>query len=182
MTIAVGSTNPVKLNAVRLAAQGHWPGLVVIGFDVQSGVSEQPQSDEETRQGARTRAQAALAAGGAETKLGIGLEGGIHRFNGELWSTVWAAVVDKAGTYYESNGARFRLPNVIADKLAAGAEMGPAVSSLCAGDNIKQKQGAIGVITRNFVDRTTEYASIAKLALGLWYGREWEQDIRLQKQ
>ncbi|NCN82694.1 MAG: DUF84 family protein [Candidatus Pacebacteria bacterium] len=178
MKIAVGSTNPVKLNAVRVAAQGQWPDVVVAGFEVQSGVSEQPRSDEETRQGACARAQAALTAGGKTTQLGLGLEGGVHTFNGELWSTVWAAVLDTAGNYYESNGARFKLPKVIADKLAAGAEMGPAVSALFAGDNIKQKQGAIGVITRNFVDRTTEYASIAKLALGLWFGRDWEQDIK----
>ncbi|MDA1079099.1 MAG: inosine/xanthosine triphosphatase [bacterium] len=177
MKIAVGSTNPVKLNAVRLAAQGQWPDVIVTGFEVPSGVSEQPRSDEETRQGARNRAAAALEAGGNTTDLGLGLEGGIHIYEGELWSTVWVVLIDQAGEYYESNGARFKLPKIIADKLAAGAEMGPAVSQLFATDNIKQKQGAIGVITRGFVDRTTEYASIAKLALGLWFGRDWEQDI-----
>ncbi len=181
MNIAVGSTNPVKLNAVRQAAQEQWPDVVVTGFDIQSGVSEQPRSDEETRQGARARAKAALQAGGKTTRLGLGLEGGIHTFNNELWSTVWVAVLDRTGEYYESNGARFKLPKTIGDKLAAGEEMGPAVSELFAGDNIKQKQGAIGVITRNFVDRTTEYASIAKLALGLWFGRDWEQDIPKEK-
>ncbi|NCN06742.1 MAG: DUF84 family protein [Candidatus Pacebacteria bacterium] len=181
MKIAVGSTNPVKLTAVRIAAQGQWPDAVVEGFAVASGVAEQPRSDAETRQGAENRARAALAVGGSKTTLGMGLEGGIHTFEGDLWSTVWVAVVDSAGRFCESNGARFKLPKTIADKLAIGEEMGPAVSKLFAGDNIKQKQGAIGVITKNFVTRTQEYASIAQLALGLWFGRDWEKAIQTNK-
>ena len=55
MKIAVGSTNPVKLTAVRIAAQGQWPDAVVEGFAVASGVAEQPRSDAETRQGAENR-------------------------------------------------------------------------------------------------------------------------------
>jgi non-canonical (house-cleaning) NTP pyrophosphatase len=40
-------------------------------------------------------------------------------------------------------------------------------------NDVRSKQGMIGVVTGGFVDRTEEYSSIAKLALGLWYGREW---------
>jgi len=188
MNIFVGSTNPVKCNAVKIVAQEQWPKAIVEGFEVLSGISEQPRTDEETRQGARNRAIAAFEIGITKNSklqksnvLGVGLEGGIHLLDGELWSTVWVAVVDAQQQYYESNGARFKIPKTIAELLAAGEEMGPAVSKLFAGANIKQQQGAIGVITRNFVDRTEEYASIAKLALGLWFGREWEQDIQTTK-
>ena len=185
MNIFVGSTNPVKLAAVTSAAQGQWSEVVVEGMAVPSGVSEQPRSDEETRRGARNRALAALIQGETKspqkngtTLLGLGLEGGIFLFDGELWSIVWVAVIDGHHQYYESSGACFKLPARIAEPLAAGGEMGPVVSQLFAGVDIKRQQGTIGVITRNFVDRAEEYASIAKLALGLWYGREWEQTIK----
>jgi len=185
MTIFVGSSNPVKINAVIIAASETWPDVAVRGFEVKSGISEQPMTDEETRQGAENRARAALDQGeqhvslfdASETHLGMGLEGGVFRFGDELWSTVWVAVVDDTGAVYTANGARFRVPDVIAKPILAGGEMGPVVSKLFGIPDIKKKNGAIGVITNNFVDRAEEYSAIAKMALGLWYGKDWVQQL-----
>jgi inosine/xanthosine triphosphatase len=189
MHIFVGSTNPVKVNAVVTAASETWPDVMVRGVDVVSGVSHQPRTDDETRQGAQNRAHAALAAGrellernelfAQEQLLGIGLEGGVfERTEGELWSTVWVVVVDVQGKITESNGARFKIPLSIAEPILLGEEMGPVMDRLLQANNTKQAGGAIGIITRNFVDRTEEYSGIAKMALGLWYGRDWEALIR----
>lgn len=190
MHLFVGSTNPVKINAVINAASETWPGVIVVGLDVPSGISEQPLSDSETRSGARNRAVAALNDGLLQLKsqqlssaknqvLGLGLEGGVfENEDGELWSTVWTAVFDQDGNFYESNGARFKIPDIIADPIKSGEEMGPVVNHLMGGSDVKRTNGAIGVITKNFVDRTEEYSSIAKMALGLWYGRDWQDSLR----
>lgn len=186
MHLFVGSTNPVKINAVINAASETWPDVIVEGHDVPSGIKEQPMGDEETRLGATNRAQAALTAGliihnsallDSTSCLGIGLEGGVVKLEGELWSTVWVAVVDKEGNIFESNGARFKIPDQIAQPILAGGEMGPVVSQMFGRSDIKQKQGAIGVLTQGFVDRTEEYTGITKLALGLWYGRHWHEQL-----
>lgn len=189
MIIFVGSTNPVKINAVTMASQSTWPNVQVMGIEVASGVSNQPRTDEETRLGAQNRAQAVLRAGlkslDKKTKqqhrnqiIGIGLEGGVFAHQPqELWSTVWACVTDQSQQFFESNGARFKLPKIISDQLLAGAEMGPVVGELFADPKIKQKQGAIGVVTKGFVDRTEEYSIIVKLAIGLWFGQDWEKQI-----
>jgi inosine/xanthosine triphosphatase len=189
MIIFVGSTNPVKINAVKNACAQAWPDVEVIGIEVESGVNAQPRTDDETRLGASNRSHAVLLAGKKnltssqlETHgnkiLGVGLEGGIYEHQkGELWSTVWACVTDETNQNFESNGARFKLPNIISEKLMAGAEMGPVVGELFADPSIKQKQGAIGVVTKGFVDRTEEYSIIVKLALGLWNGQGWEKQI-----
>ncbi|NCN87474.1 MAG: DUF84 family protein [Candidatus Pacebacteria bacterium] len=187
MIIFVGSKNPVKINSVINAGSENWPELRVIGIDVPSGISEQPMSDEETRQGATNRAQAVLKEGletlskeeiENETILGVGLEGGVFKkHEDELWSTVWATVTDQENNLYESNGARFKVPEIIASRILAGEEMGPIMGSFFSDPNLKQKQGAIGVITKGFVDRTEEYTIIVKLALGLYYGSGWENEI-----
>ena len=178
--IFVGSTNPVKINAVRIATQNHWPSLKITGLAVPSGVAEQPRSDEETLTGAQNRAQAVLSLGLSKfqvtgTALGLGLEGGVFTHShGELWSTVWVSVVDSAGVFWSANGARFKVPQKIAQLIDAGQEMGAVLSQLFGGANIKQQNGAIGVVTKNFVTRTDEYAAICKLAIGLWYGEGWD--------
>ncbi len=186
MYLFVGSKNPVKINATINAASENWPDIKVTGLDVPSGISSQPLSDEETREGARNRAQSAFHEGlnilsSIEVKnyqdgklpiLGIGLEGGVEKLNDELWSTVWTCVYDHERGFFESAGARFKIPNKIAKKILAGMEMGEVGAQLMNGDQIKQKQGFIGLLTKNFLDRTEEYTIIIKMALGLWYGEE----------
>lgn len=185
MHIFVGSQNPVKVNSVIGAASETWPNVVVEGFNIPSGIAHQPRSDEETKQGAINRANAALFEGlkkyeldnvefAQDKALGIGLEGGIFEDSrGQMWSTVWAVVVDKTGFMEFANGARFMVPDVVAEKIRNGDEMGPVVSKIVGESDVRKKQGMIGVVTKGFVDRTEEYQGIAKLALGLWYGRGW---------
>ena len=52
MKIAVGSVDPVKIDSVKNAVKGKLSGVVVEGFGVNSSVSDQPMSDEETKNGA----------------------------------------------------------------------------------------------------------------------------------
>lgn len=182
MTIFIGSTNPVKINAVVSAASETWPTVEVKGFDVPSGIPEQPIGDDQTRMGAHNRALRALERGLQELKqreqvLGIGLEGGVIMMGDEMWSTVWAVVVDQTGATFASNGARFPVPPIVAERIKAGEEMGPIVEHVVKQADVRKKQGMIGIITKGFVDRTEEYSVIAKMALGLWYGQDWLTDF-----
>lgn len=189
MKIFVASKNPVKINAVTIAASETYPDVEVIGISVESGVSAQPMTDQETLTGSINRAKALkkellskkhiLAD---EEAIFIGAEGGVYhpsfaKKNKELWSTVWISVLDQDEQLYSASGARFRLPQVLADGILAGKELGEVMGALFDDPNLKQKSGAIGVLTKNFIDRTEEYVAIAKLAIGLWYGRDWQASI-----
>ncbi|MGD9129878.1 MAG: inosine/xanthosine triphosphatase [Candidatus Woesebacteria bacterium] len=198
MFIAVGSTNPVKINAVINAASETWPEVVVKGFSVASGVTDQPKTDQETEQGAINRARNVLtmalksksfiqtAKSGIKKSadqaskqeiLAVGLEGGVFQQDDELWSTVWAAVVDVDGKIFTANGARFKVPKIITEAILAGEEMGLVCGKLVSDPLLKHKNGMLGLVTKNFIDRTEEYSAIVKLALGLWYGRNWVKEI-----
>lgn len=80
--LAVGSLNPVKNNAALLGAQKALKQEIeTFGFDVPSGVSDQPMSDSETLLGAIARAKNAYnafkAAHGTPPDFAVGLEGGV---------------------------------------------------------------------------------------------------------
>jgi non-canonical (house-cleaning) NTP pyrophosphatase len=96
----------------------------------------------------------------------------------ELWSTVWAVVVDEEGNEFVSNGARIPVPEPIATLIREGGEMGPMVAQLTGKTNIKHKQGMIGIITEEYTDRKIEYQAIALLAVGQWFGRNWRQKLQ----
>lgn len=182
MIIAIGTTNPAKISAVEAAITGKLEDYQLVGFEVASGIPEQPLSDEETRQGARNRAFAALEAARqehsrGEVELAVGLEGGVFPFEGVMWSTVWICVVDASGEVYEANGARFPLPERVSKLLQAGGELGPIMHELTGQADVSKKQGAYGVISKGFFDRTQAYAAIATVAFGQWYGRGWDQGL-----
>ncbi len=195
MIIFVGSTNPVKINAVKFAAKDRWPNLEVRGFAVDSLVSDQPMTDQETKQGAVNRAHAVLEqglsldlsdVGGNSSKkksnqkvaqLGIGVEGGITMINDRMWTTVWAALIDTAGHVFQAGGGHFPVPDFVAERILKGEEMGPIMSEYFGGRSVKKQEGLVGVISQKYVDRAELYSAIIRLAIGQWYGRNWRRQL-----
>ncbi len=169
--VAVGSTNPAKIEAVRAAMRRLAPGAAVVAFDVPSGVSVQPWGDDETRLGAVGRARAALAAGNAD--YGIGLEGGVidegaHRAQAALPLEVelvsWVAVVDREGRIGTASGLRLMLPSRAAARLRAGAELGDVIDELFSTRESKKAAGAVGLLTEGFVSRSEAFADLVAMA------------------
>ena len=180
ISLWLGSTNPAKIAAAQTALLLHSQG-VVSGVSVASGVSEQPMSDEETRAGAEGRAKAALQHGKSQDSagiiLGMGLEGGVVELADGMWNTVWACVAASDGSVFTANGSKFRIPAGLAEQIRRGEEMGPLLAEVTGIDDIRSKEGFIGQITEGWVTRSSEYASLAGMALGLWHGRMWQQQM-----
>lgn len=192
LKVFVASENPVKVNAVKDALANRYKESLVKGIAVASDIAAQPMSDQETYQGAFNRiknlkkfvlspeGKKELAIKVEDQLLFVAAEGGVYypEFLGqknELWSTVWIAVSDREDRVFFASGARFPLPAQISTGILEGKELADVLGKMMSDPDLRQKQGAIGVITENFVDRTSEYASIAKLAIGLWHGRKTQQ-------
>ncbi|MEZ4556813.1 MAG: inosine/xanthosine triphosphatase [Caldilineaceae bacterium] len=151
-TIAVGSTNPVKLNAARNVVTRVWAGAEVQAVDVPSGVAAQPLRDQDAITGACNRAQAARDA--LDADFGVGIEGNVDDSPLGMYVTGWAAVVDRHGEVGIGAGGRFLLPEHLAVHVRSGAELGALMDEIVNEDNTKQRQGAVGIFTGGLVDRT----------------------------
>ncbi len=161
MKVAVGSTNPVKVAAARSVIERVWPGATIASVVVPSGVRPRPLSDAECIEGAKNRAVAAQQVAMAD--LGIGIEGGVHEAEGELWLTAWTVIVDNRGRMGKGNSGRLLLPQTIASKIRGGVELGHLMDDLMGENNVKQKGGAVGALTAGLVLRQEA------LALGVTY-------------
>ena len=159
---AIGSTNPAKVEAVRLVLARLAPGCALEAVDVPSGVAAQPVGDQATREGARNRALAALAATGAE--VAFGLEGGVLHEPPLVWLVSWVAAVTTDGRSGDASGLRMTLPRSVAGRLVAGAELGTVIDDLFAVRESKQHAGAVGLLTEGFVSRTDAFADLVAMA------------------
>ena len=164
MHLAVGSTNPVKVEAVERSLSRFDPTVVAVAVD--SGVSEQPWSVAETVAGAENRARHALERTDDAT-YGVGLEGGDAEFEGVpgLQLVMWAAVTD--GSRLErASGPTLRLPDRVARRLEAGEELGPVMDDVLGTAGIAESDGAAGALTDGLTDRTRTLGEAVACAFG----------------
>lgn len=161
--VAVGSTNPAKVEAVRAVISRLAPDAAVVGIDVPSGVPVQPVGADETRRGARQRAAAALAATSAD--LALGLEGGVEFDPSGCWLINQAAAMHRSGAEGEAQGLRLRLPPAVAAELQSGRELGDIMDSLAGRQGTKTHAGAAGLLTDGAVNRRQMWEQAAAAAL-----------------
>ncbi len=168
--IVLASKNPVKAQATLKGFQRMFPGekFEIHTTHVSPGVRSQPLSSAETLQGALNRARAARQS--VETAdYWVGIEGGVEESNGEMAAGemaafAWVAVITdkldgkgRTGTFY--------LPPAVAHLIRQGMELGEADDIVFGQSNSKQKNGAVGLLTGDVIDRTTLYEQAVILAL-----------------
>lgn len=167
--IVVASQNPVKINTTKLGFEQMMPGeeFEMIGVKADSGVSDQPMSDQETLTGAKNRIKHAKELHpGAD--FYVGLEGGVEpdHENRVLHEFAWIAIEDANGRYGESQTATFSAPEAIYKLVVEeGMEVGHASDQVFKEDNSKQKMGIIGLLTNGVIDRTEYYRHAVVCAL-----------------
>jgi inosine/xanthosine triphosphatase len=162
VTIAIGSTNPIKIAAVQAILRQAFAEATFVTIEVPSGVPEQPWGDEQTRQGALNRASQALRESGAD--YGVGLEGGLVETSVGLMTCAWCAITASTGKVGYGGGVHLLLPPLVADILRQHGELGPAMDALVNEPNTKQKQGAVGILTNGLSNRQAAYEQLVAMA------------------
>lgn len=166
MKIVIGTKNPSKIAAVERAFPA--ANNSFFSLNIPSGVSEQPATDEETIRGAVNRATAAAQEG----DIGIGLEGGVQEISLGLCLCNWGALVEKDKPPIIAGGARFLLPEKIAERIRAGEELGPVMDDFFNKQDVRKHEGAVGIFTNGLVDRADMFLHVTKLLVGQYQYRK----------
>lgn len=166
MKIIIASHNPVKIQAVESAFKAQFPGreLILTPIQVESGVSDQPMSDDETRQGARNRViNARLAC--PDGDYWVGLEGGLELLGDQLLASAWMAIAGPSGSISEARSPTLPLPPRVKELVMTGMELGEANDRVFSTINSKQSGGAFGLLTDGLLTRKGVYTQTLILAL-----------------
>ncbi len=163
--IAVGSLNPVKIEAVRNVMERIYGSVRIFAVDSKSGVPEQPFEDE-TVQGAINRAKGAIG----DHKMAVGIEAGVfERYDG-LYDVQHCAVIDSDGKITIGMGSGFRYPDKVAELVRNGKTVGEAMKEIYSGKDIGREQGAIGILSKGLLDRRelTEQSVLNAMLPRIW--------------
>lgn len=174
MHVVVGSTNPVKVAAVESALERFDP--VVTARAVDSGVSAQPRSLEETVEGAQTRAHNASA--GSDCAYAVGLESGVARLESLSGSYLltWAAVTDGAALEV-GGGPTMRLPPRVAARVDAGESLGGVMNDVYGRERVGETEGTLGVLSDGLLERRRALEDALACAFGPFVASDRESFV-----
>ncbi|WP_139363754.1 inosine/xanthosine triphosphatase, partial [Oceanospirillum linum] len=122
-----------------------------VGISVPSEVADQPMTNEETHRGAVNRVKNAKVEM-PTADFYVGLEAGIEG------NVTFAWMVIESDTHRgESRSASLMLPPEVLAQLADANELGDVMDKVFGTENIKQKGGAISLLTQNQLTRSSVY-------------------------
>jgi inosine/xanthosine triphosphatase len=163
--VAVGSQNPVKLQAVQRAFRRVFPDsdLQAIAVEVTSGVDDQPRGDPEALSGALNRARAASKEY-PTADFCVGIEGAVKDTTVGMEAFAWVAVTSQR-LVGKGRTATFYLPERVATSVRTGTELGQAIDALFDTVGSKRREGAIGLLTQGVLGRAELYEQGVLVAL-----------------
>ncbi|MBD1583192.1 inosine/xanthosine triphosphatase [Pseudoalteromonas sp. S16_S37] len=162
--VLVGSQNPVKINAAKSVFERYYPDHQVDcqGLRAPSGVPDQPLGEDETRFGAQNRV--AYLQAHHQADFYCAMEGGAYQFSYGPATFAYVVIANNQHTSV-NRSSNLPLPQPIYDALVAGEELGPVMDKVFNTDNIKQKGGAIGLLTNHVATRESTYTQALTLAM-----------------
>jgi len=180
--IALGSDRAAKIMAVRAAIariaeiDSAWRDANVVARSVKTNAPPMPLTDWELMSGARQRALAVrqtLIGQKLEADLYVGLEGGFHSISLEgQWHTFlrgWAFVTDgERGSFGMSPS--ISVPEAIVKSVIQGKrELGIVIDEVAGIRDVRSKQGAWGVLSRDLLTRAMSFEAALIAAFAPFY-------------
>lgn len=161
----MASENPVKVQAVKNGFGRMFPDqeFEFVGILVPSNVASQPIGNDEILLGAKNRVDNA-SNGIKNADFYVGIEGGVENIKGEMGVFAWV-VIKSADKYSRAKTGTFFLPKRVVELVKKGKELGEADDIVFGRHNSKQKNGAVGILTGDVIDRTGYYTEAVILAL-----------------
>ena len=180
--VALGSDRAAKIMSVRAALarvaeiDSAWRGAKVIPRPVKIEAPAMPLTDWELMGGARQRAFAVreiLMQQKLDADLYIGLEGGFHSISLEgEWRTFlrgWAFVTNgERGSFGMSPS--IEVPDAIVKQVIQGKrELGIVIDDVAGARDVRSKQGAWGVLSRDLLTRSMSFEAALIAAFAPFY-------------
>jgi len=167
--VGVATRNPLKACATKIAFESFFDEVEVHSFKSDSMLQRQP-ADEQITKGAILRAKEAIKLG---YDYGVGIEGGLLHLGGRAYFTGFYAVISKSGETHGAWGLAWECPPSLLGRVERGEELGTIMDQILGRSGVKTHEGAIGVLSKNKIDRLRVTTDSVTAALIPFVNREF---------
>jgi non-canonical (house-cleaning) NTP pyrophosphatase len=188
MKIALGSTRSPKVQALEEAWQIFSSNILddpdekilFSSFDVTSSSPAMPLSVDDLMSGAYNRVESLilqLKKEKAEAEFYVGLEGGFNIVDypgarRQVFLESWAYVSDGHDGFFGHGGGIYVPPQVSNPVVDRRIELGIVIDRFSEQTNVRSKQGAWGILTRDILDRKHSFVIALIAAFAPFYNRD----------
>ncbi|HVG29097.1 MAG TPA: inosine/xanthosine triphosphatase [Pyrinomonadaceae bacterium] len=185
LRIAVGSVRSAKLLAVRAACarisevDPGWDRAEIVAREVETNAPAMPLTDSQLMRGARERALAVrklLRHEGVPAHLYVGLEGGFHTvtLDGERHTFLqgWAYATDGKRGHFGISPSVSVPAQIVREVVVGRRELGEVIDEVAGERDVRSRQGAWGVISKELLTRAQSFESALVAAFAPFYNAE----------
>lgn len=190
MKIALGSARAAKIMAVRAACariaqvDGVWGRAEIVARAVVTSAPAMPLTDMQLMQGARERAEAvrdALEREGQQADFYVGLEGGFHSITVDgarhTFLRGWAYAADALRRGNFGAAPSVSVPREIVQRVErTRRELGDVIDDVANERDVRSRQGAWGVLSRDLLTRSMSFESALIAAFAPFYNPQLYSD------
>jgi len=126
MKVILGSANPDKIRIALDAFKEIHLEANVIGIKTKSQIIDQPLDKKTTKKGSINRASYAKREMPNADFL-LGLEGGLHNYEGEYHLVTFACLVNRSGEKFIGEGEEIHLPREVSERVKNGEWFGKVI-------------------------------------------------------
>lgn len=180
--IALGSARAAKIMAVRAtcarvaAIDGAWRHAEIIARSVEADAPAMPLTDMQLMRGAQSRAEAvreALREEGRKASLYVGLEGGFHSITLEgrrhTFLRGWAYACDEVRGHFGAAPSISVPAEIVRTVEGQNRELGEVIDEVAGATDVRSKQGAWGVLSRDLLTRAESFETALLAAFAPFY-------------
>lgn len=152
--VALGSTNPAKINGVKRAFEKYYEHVYIRYHDVDNLVGPQPIGYDQILYGSINRATQIMRIY-PDSDYYVGVEAGIVQHTDRYFALQISTIIDRSNRIYYGISPAFEVPVEIASQVIEGevVELEDAVIKYYGVENIGEKEGLIGILSKGIVTR-----------------------------
>jgi inosine/xanthosine triphosphatase len=180
--VCVGSLNPTKVNAVKIAFEKYFNKFEIFKIKADSRVPNQPIGIDQIIKGAKNRAEQALNYFNNKKQMkssifGIGIEAGLVKVpfaKTKYMDFQFCVIMDKNRNITLGSGIAFEYPQMVINEIFSNqeSEIGTIMGKLANNLNLKNEAGAISFLSKNVIVRTEILTQAVICALLPWINKE----------
>lgn len=190
MKIALGSARAAKIMAVRAACariaqiDGAWSRAEILARAVETSAPAMPLTDSQLMKGAHERAEAVRAVledEGEQADFYVGLEGGFHSITIDgarhTFLRGWAYAADSLRRGNFGAAPSVSVPREIVQRVErTRRELGDVIDDVAQERDVRSRQGAWGVLSRDLLTRSMSFESALIAAFAPFYNPQLYSD------